>query len=144
MATQVSELMSRQPIRISSTQSVADAARQMSNNDVGSVIIEDSGKVQGILTDRDIAVRVVAEGLDPTLTTAAEVCSRDLAMLSPEDDLQHAIDLMRERSVRRLLVVDSTDHAVGVLSLGDLAMERDSFSLLGQISAAPPNGCGTH
>jgi CBS domain-containing protein len=140
MATQVSELMSRQPVRIAGSQSVADAARQMSDNDVGAVIIEDAGKVPGILTDRDIAVRVVAEGRDPATTAAADVCSRDLAKLSPEDDLQHAIDLMRERSVRRLLIVDPTDHALGVLSLGDLAMDRDSYSVLGRISAAPPNG----
>jgi len=132
--------MSVDPICIASTQSVSDAARQMSNNDVGAVIVEDADKVAGILTDRDIAVRVVAEGLDPSATTAADVCTRDVVALSPDDDLDRAVDLMRSQAVRRLLVLDSKQRAVGILSLGDLALAKDSRSVLGEISAAPPNG----
>ncbi len=140
MSKRISEVMSRQPICISSTQSVSDAARQMSNNDVGAVVVEDKHRVTGILTDRDIAVRVVAEGLDPAATRTAEVCSRDFTMLSPDDDLDREIQLMRNKSIRRLLVVDSRQRAVGMLSLGDLALRSDGRSLLGEIVAAPPNG----
>jgi CBS domain-containing protein len=91
------------------------------------------------VTDRDIAVRAVADGRDPERTPVSEICSKDLTTVSPEDDLDRAIQVMREKAIRRLLVVDNRNQTVGILSLGDLALERDARSVLGQISAAPPN-----
>jgi CBS domain-containing protein len=139
MAKQVRELMSKQPIKLQSSAPVIEAARQMRVADVGAVIVEEDSRPCGILTDRDIAVRAVAEGKDPATTPLSEVCSKDLTTLSPDDDLDRAVQLMRDKAIRRVLVVDSQNHAVGVLSLGDLAIERDSMSVLGQISAARPS-----
>ena len=140
MAKKVSELMSKQPIRLQLSAPVIEAAQQMQRANVGAVIVEDdTGKPRGILTDRDIALRVVAQGRNPATTPLSEVCSSELMTLSPDDDLELAIQVMRDRAVRRLLIVDAQHEAVGVLSLGDLAIARDAHSVLGHISAAPPN-----
>lgn len=139
MAKRVRELMSKQPIKLQSSASVLEAARQMRSANVGAVIVEQDSKPCGIVTDRDITVRVVADGKDPTKTLLSDVCSKQLTQVSPDDDLDRAVQLMRDKAVRRVLVVDQQNRAIGILSLGDLAIERDSKSVLGQISAAPPN-----
>ncbi len=140
MAEKVRDVMNRQPIRLQGSAPVIEAARQMQAANVGAVIVEDSsGEPCGIVTDRDITLRAVALGRDPATTPLSDVCSNGLTTLSPDDDLERAIQIMREKAVRRLLVVDPQNRAVGVLSLGDLAIARDSQSVLGQISAAPPN-----
>jgi CBS domain-containing protein len=139
MAKKVRELMSEQPIKLSSSSPIIEAARRMRAANVGAIVVEDNGRPCGIVTDRDIAIRAVADGRDPESTRIAEISSKDLTAVSPDDDLERAIELMRERAIRRVLVVDSRNQAVGILSLGDLALERDSRSVLGQISAAPPN-----
>jgi len=140
MSKKVSDVMSSDAIKLPSFAPVTEAAKQMSAAGIGAVIVEDDGAaVTGIVTDRDIAVRVVAQGLDPERTKLGEVCSRDLVTISPQDDIDTAIACMRDRAIRRLLVVDSDSRTVGVLSLGDLALERDARSVLGQISAAPPS-----
>ncbi len=139
MAKQVRELMSEQPIKLSSSSPIIEAARRMRAANVGSIIVEDNGRPCGIVTDRDIAIRAVADGRDPQATSLAEICSKDLTAVAPDDDLDRAVQMMREKAIRRLLVVDSRNQAVGILSLGDLALDRDARSVLGQISAAPPN-----
>jgi CBS domain-containing protein len=138
MANHVRDLMNKQPIRLRSSSPIIEAACQMHTADVGALIVEDDDKLSGIVTDRDIVVRALAQGLDPKTTPLSKICSRDLVTVSADDDIDRAINLMREKAVRRLLVVDH-GKAVGILSLGDLALERDSRSVLGQISAAPPN-----
>lgn len=139
MAKKVRELMSKQPVKLQSSAPVLEAARQMRSADVGAVIVEENSKPCGILTDRDIAIRVVAQGLDPQKTPLSQICSKDLTTLAPEDDIDRAVQMMRQKAIRRVLVVDSQNKALGIVSLGDLALERDSQSVLGQISAAPPN-----
>ena len=139
MAKKVRELMSEQPIKLSSSSPTIEAARRMRAANVGSIIVEDNGRPVGIVTDRDIAVRAVADGLDPNNTPISEIASKVLTTVSPDDDLDRVIQVMREKAIRRVVVVDSRNQAVGILSLGDLAQERDSRSVLGQISAAPPN-----
>ena len=139
MAKKVRELMSKQPVKLQSSAPVVEAARQMRSADVGAIIVEDNGKPCGILTDRDIAVRVVAQALDPQKTPVSQICSKDLTTLAPEDDIDRAVQMMRQKAIRRVLVVDAQNKALGIVSLGDLALERDSQSVLGQISAAPPN-----
>ncbi|MFO7179929.1 MAG: CBS domain-containing protein [Pseudomonadota bacterium] len=138
MARLVKDVMTTNPIRLSSSAPVIEAAKQMRNADIGAVIVEDDGHVAGIVTDRDIAVRAVAAGKDPEKTPVSDIVSRDLATLSPNDDLERAVKLMREKAIRRIPVIDG-GRAVGIVSLGDLAIERDASSALGQISAAPPN-----
>jgi CBS domain-containing protein len=139
MAKKVRELMSEQPITLTTATPIIEAARRMRAANVGSVVIEEDGRPCGIVTDRDIAVRAVADGRDPERTPVSEICSKELTTVSPEDDLDRAIQVMREKAIRRLLVVDNRNQTVGILSLGDLALERDARSVLGQISAAPPN-----
>jgi uncharacterized protein (DUF2267 family)/predicted transcriptional regulator len=102
--------------------SVHDAARAMESNHVGVIIVQDRGKVVGVLTDRDLAVRVVGYGLDPMQTTIAEVMSTDVATLSVDATEEQAIDLMVTRRVRRVPLVEA-DHVVGLVTLDDLLLE---------------------
>jgi CBS domain-containing protein len=137
--TKIRELMRTPPITVSSTTPVKQAAQQMRAENIGALIVEEDGKPYGIVTDRDIVIRAVAEGLNPETAPVASVCSKDLTTVSPEADIESAIRLMRDRAVRRVLVVDWENAPLGIVSLGDLAIARDSQSLLGQISAAVPN-----
>jgi len=89
----------------------------------------------GILTDRDVVVRVVAEGRDPRATRLADVCSRELTTVSPDDNVDDAIAVMRDKAIRRVPVVDR-GRPIGIVALGDLAPRGTT---LGEISAAPPN-----
>jgi CBS domain-containing protein len=139
MAKRVRELMSKDVIKMPSSASVSDAARQMRDRNVGAVVVEDDGKLRGIVTDRDIAVRAVAEGRDSTSTKLGDICSKELTTLSADDEIDRAIQIMRDKAIRRVLVVEAQNRVIGILSLGDLAKDRDSRSVLGQISAAPPN-----
>jgi CBS domain-containing protein len=139
MAKQVRELMAKNVIKLASSVPIIEAAKQMQRANVGAVLLEDGGRLSGIVTDRDITVRAVADGRDPTTTPLSAVCSKELTTLSPEDDLDRAVQVMREKAVRRVPVVDRQGQPVGILSLGDLALERDPQSVLGQISAAAGN-----
>ena len=138
MATTVSDVMTRNPETVEAGEPVAEAARRMRDADIGDVLVLDNGRVVGILTDRDIAIRVVAEGKDST-TPVREACSAgDLQTVGPDTSLQQAVQLMRSNAVRRLPVVEN-DRPVGILSLGDIAIEQDETSALADISAAAPN-----
>lgn len=139
MARTVRELMKKDPIQLSGSATAVHAARKMRDANVGAIVVSDGGRLEGILTDRDIAVRCVAEGRDPAATPISQICSKVLNVLSPDDDIDRAVQLMREKAVRRVPVVDAQRGPVGILSLGDLARERDPRSVLGQISAAAPN-----
>ena len=138
MAQEIRELMTPNPVTMPGTASVHDAARAMRDSDIGDVIVIEHNQVCGIVTDRDIAVRIVAESQDPTTTTLADICSHSLLTVTPTDAVEHAVRLMRTHAIRRLPVVEK-GQAVGIVSLGDLAVERDPKSALGGISAAPPD-----
>jgi len=105
---------------------------------VGAVVVLENGTLCGILTDRDIVVRCVAKGSNPEDITAGSICSEYLAVLSPGDTVDNAIALMAKKAIRRIPVVDN-GRTVGILSLGDLAQNRDPRSALGGISSAAPN-----
>jgi len=139
MARKVQDVMSKQPIQLDRQTTLVEAATKMCDANVGAVIVVEDGKIMGIATDRDIAIRAVAKGKDPNTTRLSEICSCDLTTVLANDDVDRAIELMRQKAIRRLPVVDSQNRAVGILSLGDLAQARDKRSVLGQISAAPPN-----
>jgi CBS domain-containing protein len=134
----IREVMTPDPVTMPSDASVLEAARQMRDVGIGDVIVLENDRIFGILTDRDIVVRVVAEERDPEETRLAEVCSRELTTLSPDDSIDRAIEMMRAKAIRRVPVVQN-GRPVGVVSLGDLAVDRDPKSVLAQISAAPPN-----
>jgi len=110
----------------------------MRDKDIGTIVVLEQDRLYGILTDRDIAVRVVAQGSDPATVTVGDVCSRELTTIAPSASLSEAVRLVREKAIRRLLVVEDGE-AVGIVSLGDLAIARDQKSALGEISSAEPN-----
>ena len=117
---------------------ITEIAKLMSQHDVGSIPIGEDDKLVGMVTDRDIVVRAVAGGRNPSQTRVGEIASRELTTIDPDESVDSAVALMRERSIRRLPVVED-GRPVGIVSLGDLALERDPDSCLGEISAAPPN-----
>ncbi|MDX2600031.1 CBS domain-containing protein [Streptomyces caniscabiei] len=139
MTQHVSELMTSSPVTVEPQTSVATVARMMRDEDIGAVLVTEGDRLRGLVSDRDLVVRTLAEGGDPGRTTVAEACSDDLVTVGPDDDVRHAVELMREHSVRRMPVVDAEQHAVGIVSLGDLAIERDPESALGDISSTKPN-----
>ena len=138
MAQNVSEIMTPAPVAVRSTQPVAEAAKVMREHGIGNVLVVDDGQLKGLVTDRDIVVRAVADARDPATTLAGEICSPDLVTVAPDDDADAVVQLMRDRAVRRVPVVED-GHPVGVLSIGDMALERDERSALAEISAQPPN-----
>jgi CBS domain-containing protein len=138
MAQTVADVMTRDPATIEREDSVAEAARRMAAVGSGDVVVLDNGKVCGILTDRDIAIRLVAED-KPGSTPVGEIVTDDeLTTVSPDTPLDQAIQLIRAKAVRRLPVVEK-DQAIGIVSLGDLAIERDPESALADVSAAADN-----
>ncbi|MFA9444399.1 CBS domain-containing protein [Egicoccus sp. AB-alg6-2] len=138
MATKIRDLMTTDPIVCDTSTTAAEAARRMRDSDVGDVLVEEDGTLRGIVTDRDIALRVVADGTDGDEITIGEICSGDLVTVSPDDDLGDAVNVLREHHVRRVPVVED-GNAIGVLSIGDLAVTLDPDSALADISAAPEN-----
>lgn len=138
MTPTIREVMTKDPVCMPADTTVLDAARTMRDRNIGDVIMLEGNRVAGIVTDRDIVVRALAEGRNPGTTTIGEVATQDVTTISPDDGFDAAVKLMRERNIRRLPVVENGKPA-GIVSLGDLAMERDSKSVLADISAAPPN-----
>jgi CBS domain-containing protein len=138
VAQTLKDLMTPNPLTVKAGTTILEAAQQMRDQGIGDVIVTDGGKVCGIVTDRDIVVRAIADGREPTTTKVGDICSRDLVTLAPTADVTEAVTLMRERALRRLPVVEN-GKPVGIVSIGDLAIERDEDSALADISAAPPN-----
>jgi len=138
MPRTVDEVMTRDPIIVSSSATLTGAAAAMREADVGDVIVMRDGKIIGILTDRDIVIRAVAEGSHPGTTTCREITSANVCTLAASDPISDAVALMRKMAVRRVPVVRD-GRPVGIVTLGDLAMALDEKSALAQISAAPPN-----
>jgi len=138
MAERIEEVMTREPRTVTTSEPLTDAARAMRDADIGDLIVLDGQTVAGIVTDRDIVVRGIAEGRDPRSTRVGEVCTSDPTTLEPGQGIDEAIETMRRLDVRRLPVVEG-GRPVGIVSLGDLAVERDSDSALADISAASPN-----
>jgi CBS domain-containing protein len=134
----VAEIMTSDLATVERTDSAAEAARRMSAADAGDVIVLDNGKFSGILTDRDIAIRLVATGQDPFTPVSEIVSDTDIVTVTPQTSVDEAIELIRSRAVRRLPVLER-GRAVGIVSLSDVAMERDPHSTVADISAAPGN-----
>lgn len=138
MAQKVHEVMTRAPVTVSGQSNLTDAARMMRDRDIGDLFVMDDAELRGMLTDRDIVVRAAADGRDLNRTKVDEVCSRDIVDISPNDDADQAVMMMRARSVRRVPVMDG-GKLVGVVSLSDMSVERDNRSALADISTSQPN-----
>ena len=137
MTRRVREVMTANPVAVTPQTPINDAARLMLEKNIGDVLIIEGDELRGLVTDRDLAVRALAESR-PASTPVQQVCSEHVVTCAPEDDVQRAVALMREHALRRLPVVEQ-GRLVGVISLGDLAIERDPHSALADISAAPSN-----
>jgi CBS domain-containing protein len=135
MAQPVRDVMTPNPVILEATAMVVEAAQQMRDEDVGDVLVQDDGKLCGIVTDRDIVVRCVAEAEDPSTCTLGDLCTEALVTIEAESSLDEAVILMKRHAVRRVPVMEA-GRVVGIVSLGDLAIARDPDSALGQISAA--------
>jgi signal-transduction protein with cAMP-binding, CBS, and nucleotidyltransferase domain len=135
----VRDVMTATPLVLDAQAPLQEAAKHMRDHAVGDVLVTDGERLCGIVTDRDLVVRALAEGYDPHTTTVGQVCSRDLVAVEADDDVQHAVDTMRGRAIRRIPVIDQ-GRLTGVVSLGDLARHNDEQSVLAAISEAPPNG----
>lgn len=135
----VSEVMSSRVETVPGDTTLVDAAKRMAQTDIGDVLVVDSrGSLRGIVTDRDIALRVVAEARDPRNVRVGDVMSPAVSVAATAT-VEEATTLMRERDIRRVPVVDIAAKPVGIVSLGDLSTSGKAGVVLADISAAPPN-----
>lgn len=134
----VRDVMTKDVVTCQAGDNLAQAARKMRDEDIGAVLVMKDSKLCGIVTDRDIAIRAVADGKDPNQVKLSEVCSQEVVIITPDKPVNEAVKMMRDKALRRLPVVDG-GKPVGVVSLGDLAVDRDGKSVLASISAAEPN-----
>ena len=131
--------MTPDPKILEATASVRDAAELMRESDIGDVVVLENNQLCGIVTDRDIVVRVLADGDDPAMVTVGEICSRELTTVPPTASIDDVVRLIREKAIRRLPVVEEDGEVVGIVSIGDIAVARDRESALADVSAALPN-----
>ena len=134
----IRDVMTTDPAVVDVSEPVIEAARLMQERSIGDVLVVRGDELVGVLTDRDIVVRCIARGMDPSSQTVEGCCSSSLATVGPDSDTDEVVQLMVDRAIRRVPVVES-GRPVGVVSIGDLAEHLDSQSALGAISAAPPN-----
>ena len=123
MGTKVRDVMSERPRGVSPDTSVQEVAVVMEQEDIGSVPVVEGDRLQGIVTDRDIAVRAVAKGKDPRGMPVREITTRELVTVGPDEDLADALKLMATYQVRRLPVVDEDERLIGVVAQADIALE---------------------
>ena len=139
MVQTIHEVMTKDPLTVDEGAPVSEAARIMRDANIGDVLVtRPDGSVCGIVTDRDLALNVVAQGNDPTSMVVRDVCNHTVESVESSDPVAKAVKMMSGQAIRRLPVIDE-GRLVGIVTLGDLAMERDPGSALASISEAPPN-----
>jgi CBS domain-containing protein len=125
MGKNIKDVMTSNPATVRADAPVVEAARIMRDEDTGIVPVVQDGRLSGTVTDRDIAVRVVAEGRDAESATVHEIASTDLVTVDPQQGLDEALRLMAQHQVRRLPVVEEDGRLVGIVSQADVARESD-------------------
>ena len=139
----VSEAMTASVVTVSRDTPLADAARLMRDSDVGPLPVADAGRLVGVLTDRDITIRAVADGKDPFSTRVDEVMTPKVVCCLDTDEVERAAEMMQSAQLRRLLVVDEAGRLAGIVSLGDIAVRTGNDSLSGEtlqhVSEPPPS-----
>ncbi|MBO3089458.1 CBS domain-containing protein [Cellulomonas dongxiuzhuiae] len=135
MPRTVSELMTPHPTVVEVTDTLRAVAQTMATQDIGSLVVAENGTVVGIVTDRDLVVRGLAQGIGLD-APVGQLATEDVVTVAPDDDVADVVRIMREQAVRRVPVVEG-GLAVGVLTIGDLAAELDPTSALAEISEAP-------
>jgi CBS domain-containing protein len=130
---QVKDLMSRSVEFVHPEDSITQAAKKMVRSNIGSLpVINDGQEAIGIITDRDITTRVVSRGLDPTETKVTKGMTKDPIFCKESDDTQTAAEIMKDKQIRRLLVKDNEENFIGIIALGDIAL-NESKSLSGDV-----------
>ncbi|WP_433570603.1 CBS domain-containing protein [Streptomyces sp. CA-251247] len=135
MAQLVRDVMTAGVAAVRPDASLVEAARLMRTLNVGDVLVAHGDRIVGVVTDRDIAVRAVAHGIDPVTVSAESVCTADPVCIDPDAEVSTAVRLMRTHAVRRLPVVED-GRPLGMVSIGDLAVAQDPESALADISMA--------
>ena len=133
LGMKIREIMTRVVATAAPSTRVKEAARLMSERDVGMLPVCDGGRVVGVLTDRDITVRAVAEGLDTARTTVREIMTPEVVFCYDYEDVKHAVASMELKQIRRVLVLNRRKQLVGVLSIGDLALDTGDRALAGEL-----------
>jgi CBS domain-containing protein len=122
MVRLVSDAMTRRVVYLPGDTTLDEAAQVMSDQGIGDVVVTEGPTMAGIVTDRDIVVRAIAEKLSPATTTLGSIATRELLMIEQNATVEEAVHAMRDRGVRRLLVCDADRKLVGILSLSDIAL----------------------
>lgn len=133
----VRDIMTPAPVGVYYSQTIGETARIMRDTQVGAVLVVNDGALAGVVTDRDLVLRGLAEGEGPD-SPVGPLCSGDLVGVAADADIAQAGELMREHAVRRLPVI-SDGQVVGIVSMGDLAVTADTDSPLASVSRAQPN-----
>jgi len=140
---QVRDVMTPNPECVSETDSIRDVARIMKDQDTGVVPVVDGKKVIGLITDRDIVVRGIAEGRDVSNVKVNEIMTKSVRSVKEDTPLAEVLDLMSNAEIRRVPVVNGNNELVGIISLGDIATNTNQDGRVGKavenISEAPPN-----
>ena len=130
---QLKEIMTRNIKTVRPDSTLVDAAKMMLAENIGALPVYEDKKILGIVTDRDITVRGTAKGLDPKKTRVSEVMTRDIHTCPAGYDVRDACKLMEDKQIRRLMVTDTDDHPIGIVSLGDLALHLRDEQLSGEV-----------
>ncbi|WP_067493937.1 CBS domain-containing protein [Actinoplanes sp. TFC3] len=120
--TAVADVMTKRVVYLSGDTPLDEAAQAMRDQGIGDVVVTNGPTIAGMVTDRDIVVRAIAEGMPPKSTTLAAIASFEVIMVEQSATPEEAVQAMRDRGVRRLLVCDADRKVVGILSLSDLAL----------------------
>lgn len=131
-----SDVMTRNPVCAQPDDTVASVAQMMKERDIGPIpIVEDivSKRLVGIVTDRDLAMKIVAEGRDPNTTKVRDVMTQDVVTTRDDEDIQHALDAMSQHQLRRILVVDEKDTLVGIIAQADIATRMNQPETTGEV-----------
>ncbi len=134
----VSEIMTPDPVGVYFDQTIEETARIMRDAQIGAVLVVNGESLTGVVTDRDLVIRGIAEGLGPD-APVGPLCSPKLVGIAAEADVSQAEQLIKENAVRRLPVIDGDGQIVGIVSLGDLAVSTEEESSLAAVSRARPN-----
>jgi CBS domain-containing protein len=134
----VSDVMSPDVVSVQLRDTLADAARAMREHNIGDVIVLNGDQLFGIVTDRDIVIRGIAEGFRAGVTEIKDIASKHVTSISPEDYVDDAMQTMKNEAIRRLPVVEN-GKVIGVISLGDVVLQEEPETVAADISAAPPN-----
>ncbi len=130
MDENVGQLMTQHPVVVDVATPVTDCAKAMERREIGAVGVTTAGTLTGVLTDRDIVLRLVARGKDPSSTTAGEIATTNVVTASADTSIVDAVRIMSRRAVRRLFIVDDSGRPRGILTVDDLTAIRDPDSVV--------------